>query len=216
MGSVRVSPSILAADFSQLAKELKRVESADLLHIDIMDGHFVPNITYGQMITECVKKHSSLPLDIHLMVDNPEDFIYEFAKLKPEYITVHYEACTHLYRILTLIKDLGCKAGVALNPHTPASVLEHVLEVTDLVLVMTVNPGFGGQQFIPGMIEKVKQVKHLINNRSIDIQVDGGVSTGNVSALRSAGVDIFVAGSSIFRSNEPDKAIAKLRELSSQ
>ncbi|MCK9525930.1 MAG: ribulose-phosphate 3-epimerase, partial [Limnochordia bacterium] len=177
---MRISPSILAADLSNLRGELERVRNADLLHIDVMDGNFVPNISFGLPVINAVKRSSSIPLDIHLMIDKPQRYLEDFAATKPEILTVHYEAVTHLQRTLRQIKDLGIKAGVSLNPHTPLGGLQYILADLDLILIMTVNPGFGGQSFIPAMVEKIRDCKALIGKAPIELQVDGGVSLENL------------------------------------
>ncbi len=209
--AVSVCPSILAADFSQLGRELERVKTADFIHIDIMDGHFVPNISFGPMIASLVAKISPIPLDVHLMVTDPELYFPEICKLRPTYITVHYEACTHLQRTLTLIHQAGCKTGVALNPATPVAHLEHILPDIDMVLIMTVNPGFGGQKFIPHMIDKIRALRMLIGKRNIRIQVDGGITIETVSQVVMAGADTLVAGSAIFNSNDAKVYMERLK-----
>lgn len=207
----RISPSILSADFSNLREELAKVSNADLVHFDVMDGRFVPNISFGLPVIEAVRRCTNLPLDVHLMVDHPDHLIEAFAASKPEFITVHYEAVVHLQRTLRRIRELGCKAGVALNPHTPPDVLRYVLDDLDLILVMTVNPGFGGQRFIPAMLEKIKHCRELIGEAPIELQVDGGVSLGNISILAAAGATNFVAGSAIFGAENPAEYIDRMR-----
>lgn len=207
----RISASILAADFGNLQTELAKVENTDLLHVDVMDGNFVPNISFGFPVIEAVCRYSKKPLDIHLMIERPERYLEQFAAYKPEFITVHYEAVTHLQRTLRHIKDLGVKAGVSLNPHTPLQGLEYVLSDLDLILIMTVNPGYGGQSFIPAMLDKIRHCRTQIGERSIELQVDGGVSLENVANLAKAGANNFVAGSAIFKAEDPADYISKMR-----
>ena len=209
----RISASILAADFSDLKSELAKVQNTDLLHIDVMDGNFVPNISFGFPIIHAVARCSKRPLDIHLMIEKPERYLKEFAAVKPEYITVHYEAVIHLQRTLRQIKELGVKAGVSLNPHTPLHGLEYVLDDLDLILIMTVNPGYGGQSFIPSMFEKIRHCRAMIGERPIELQVDGGVTLETIPALARAGATNFVAGSAIFQSNNPKDYIQKMRTV---
>lgn len=211
MANVKVCPSVLAADFSRLGQELERVKTADLIHIDVMDGHYVPNISFGMPIAKAIKRTTNIPLDVHLMITEPEKFIPEFATLMPQYITVHYETCTHLHRTVWQIKELGIKAGISLNPHTPVDSLLHVIDDIDLLLIMSVNPGFGGQSFIPQMFEKIRLAQRLIGHRAIELQVDGGVSVDNVGAVVQAGATMIVAGSAIFQSENAEAYINKLR-----
>ncbi|WP_438317480.1 ribulose-phosphate 3-epimerase [Sporosarcina sp. FA9] len=210
---IKIAPSILAADFSKLAEEVREVEAAgaELIHIDVMDGHFVPNITMGAIVVEALRPVTKLPLDVHLMIDNPDAFIEQFAKAGADYITVHVEACRHLHRTLQFIKSTGVKSGVVLNPHTPIETILHVLEEVDLVLFMTVNPGFGGQKFIYSVLPKVKQLSDIIKERnlSIEIEIDGGINEETIIPCVEAGATIFVAGSAIY--NESDRAAALKR-----
>jgi len=212
-----LAPSLLAADFLRLESEIKMINEseADWLHIDIMDGRFVPNISYGMMIVDQVSKIIEKPLDVHLMIEEPEKYTEDFAKSGAEVITVHYEACRHLHRNIQQIKDLGVKAGVALNPHTPVSFLEHVIADLDLVLIMSVNPGFGGQKFIYESIYKIKEVKELIAQRNSDavIEVDGGVGLHNAKKIMEAGADVLVAGSAVFGSEDPLKTISQIKSI---
>jgi len=200
-----VAPSILSADFGNLSNEIKAICEAgcDLIHIDVMDGHFVPNLTIGPVVVESVSKAATKPLDIHLMVQNNTFFVDLFAPLKPEYITFHIEEEKHPHRLIQKIKSFGIKAGVVLNPNTNPIVLEYILEDLDMVLLMSVNPGFGGQKFIPNVIKKTKQLKKMINeiNPSCLIEVDGGVNDKNIHELKDAGVDVVVAGSYVFKNN---------------
>lgn len=213
---IQLAPSILSADFSRLLEDVKRVEAAgcDLLHIDVMDGHFVPNITLGPLIVESLKGKTNLPFDVHLMIDNPDQYIPAFVQAGAAIISVHSEACIHLHRTLQLIKQQGAKACVALNPATPVEVLENVLEELDMVLIMTVNPGFGGQAFIEGMLPKIKKLKSMIDKKglTIDIQVDGGIKPDNIHLVTQAGANIIVAGSAIFNSNNITETVALMRK----
>ena len=206
----KISPSILSADFSRLGEELKRVEDAgaDWIHIDVMDGHFVPNITVGPFILEAVRRVTSLPLDVHLMIENPEAYIDGFADAGADIITFHIEAAVHAHRLAEKIRSRGIKAGVALNPATHQNAIEYILNEVDMVLIMTVNPGFGGQKFIESMIPKIAAV----SGRGADIQVDGGIGASNISKVTEAGTNIIVAGSSVFCSGDPAKAVRELRE----
>ncbi len=210
-----IAPSILSADFSILGQEIKDVEEAgaDWVHIDVMDGHFVPNITYGPIIVEASKKSTSMLLDVHLMIDRPDLMIPEFIKAGADLISVHAEACTHLNRTVNMIKDEGVKAGVALNPATPLSSIEWVLEDLDFVLIMSVNPGFGGQKFIKNTLDKIKTLKKMIMdvNPSTLIQIDGGVNKNTIEEISLAGVDSFVAGSAIFGSDNYKETINDFR-----
>jgi ribulose-phosphate 3-epimerase len=209
-----IAPSILSADFANLAKEVAEVEKggADWIHVDVMDGHFVPNLTIGPVVVEALKKCTKLPLDCHLMVDRPEDWIEPFAKAGAAYITIHAEAAPHLHRQLARIRELGCKAGVSINPGTPLAAIEEVLDMLDLVLIMSVNPGFGGQKFIPNALSKIERLVEARGSRGFLIEVDGGVNTQTMGELRRAGTDVFVAGSAIFGAKNCAKAIADLRK----
>ncbi|VFQ47191.1 ribulose-phosphate 3-epimerase [Desulfoluna butyratoxydans] len=211
-----IAPSILSADFSKLGDEIKAVEAAGAgwIHIDVMDGHFVPNLTYGPIIVEASKKVTDLPLDVHLMIEKPDLLIPDFVKAGADWISVHAEACTHLNRSIQLIKSLGAKAGVALNPATPVSAIEWVLDELDFVLVMSVNPGFGGQSFIENSLDKVRKIKKMIKDRGLStlIQIDGGVNKKTVRAIAEAGVDSFVAGSAIFGSESYEETISFLKK----
>ncbi len=212
---MQVAPSILSADFGKLADEVKAIcdGGCDLVHVDVMDGHFVPNLTIGPVVVEAVAKASSKPLDIHLMVQNNSFFVDLFAPFKPEYITFHIEEEKHPHRLIQKIKSLGIKAGVVLNPHTPPQAVWYLLEDLDMVLLMSVNPGFGGQKFIPSVIKKAKELKKLIEkeNPNCLIEVDGGVNDKNISQLKDAGVDVVVAGSYVYGSDDYKKAIDSLK-----
>lgn len=212
-----LAPSILAADFGNLQRDIEMVNrsEADWFHIDIMDGVFVPNISYGMPVLEAIKKHAQKPLDVHLMIIDPDRYISTFKKLGSDILTVHYEACTHLHRTIQAIKSEKMKAGVALNPHTPVSVLEDIIQDIDVVLLMSVNPGFGGQSFIENTYKKIKQVKELIIQKNVKtlIEVDGGVNAKNVVELTKTGADVLVAGSFVFNSENPMKTIQDMKKI---
>ncbi len=210
-----IAPSILSADFSRLGDEIRAVEKAgaDWIHIDVMDGHFVPNITIGPMITEAANRVTDLPLDVHLMIEQPDRYIPDFAEAGADYISVHAEACTHLNRTIALIRDTGAKPGVALNPATPVESLEWVLDALDFVLIMSVNPGFGGQSFIFNSLDRIRQLRQMIDKKGLStiIQVDGGVNASTIGDISAAGTDSFVAGSAIFGSSDYKATIEALR-----
>jgi len=210
---IKIAPSILSADFAALGADIARVESAgaDQLHVDVMDGRFVPNITIGPPVVAAVRKRTRLPLDVHLMIVEPERYISEFVAAGADMVTIHLEACTHLQRTLAQIRELGAKAGVALNPSTPASALEYVLDDLDLVLVMSVNPGFGGQSFIPSAHRKIREVRALLGARPADVSVDGGVKAGLAKSLAEDGASVLVAGSAIFGAADPGEALRAIR-----
>ncbi|ARK31046.1 ribulose-phosphate 3-epimerase [Halalkalibacter krulwichiae] len=212
---IKIAPSILSADFSKLGEDIKDVElgGADYIHVDVMDGHFVPNITIGPLVVEAIRPITTLPLDVHLMIENPDTYIPQFAKAGADIISVHVEACRHLHRTIHLIKDEGVKAGVVLNPATPVEVLEPIIDDVDLVLLMTVNPGFGGQRFIKSVLPKIKQVATLVKERglSVEIEVDGGVNNETAKQCIEAGANVLVAGSAIYGKNDRAEAIAAIR-----
>lgn len=212
-----LAPSILAANFANLEKEIRKVEMAgvDLIHCDVMDGKFVPNITFGPIVINAVKKITRLPLDVHLMIEKPDDFLDDFIKAGASYLTVHQESVVHLHRTITRIKDLGAKAGVSINPSTPVNSLCEILEFVDLVLVMSVNPGFGGQKFIESSLKKIRDLKSIReeNNYNYLIEVDGGVDTNTITKLKNAGVDVFVAGSAIFSKDNVTAAALELKNM---
>jgi ribulose-phosphate 3-epimerase len=212
-----IAPSILSADFSKLGDEIRSVEKAgaDWIHVDVMDGHFVPNITIGPLIVEAARRATSLPIDVHLMIEHPDRYIQDFAKAGANLISVQVEACIHLNRTVRMIKASDLRAGVVLNPATPLSAFEWVLEDVDFVMIMSVNPGFGGQKFIPNSLDKIRALRKMIQDRGLStlIEIDGGVNEKNIENISDAGVDVFVAGSAIFKSPDYEKTISKFREL---
>jgi ribulose-phosphate 3-epimerase len=212
----KIAPSILSADFANLANEIRDVEKggADYIHVDVMDGHFVPNITIGPLIVEAIRPVTKLPLDVHLMIENPDRYIEEFVKAGADIITVHQEACVHLHRTIMMIKEQGVKAGVVLNPATPVSLIEEMLPEVDMVLLMTVNPGFGGQRFIPSVLKKVEELSKLREALELDfeIEIDGGVNIETAGLCTDAGADVLVAGSAVYNQEDRAAAIAAIRE----
>ena len=211
----KIAPSLLSADFSRLGDEVRAVAAAgaDYIHVDVMDGHFVPNITIGPLVVEAVRKVTNLPLDVHLMIENPDLYVPEFAKAGADIIVVHAEASHHLHRTVQLIKSLGKKAGVSLNPATSLQCLEYILEELDLVLLMTVNPGFGGQSFIEACLPKIHALRAMLDKRGLEaeLEVDGGVKTSNIDRISHAGADVFVAGSAVFGSSDYAATISELK-----
>ncbi len=212
-----IAPSVLSADFSRIEQQVKMITEAgaDLLHLDVMDGHFVPNITFGPKMVADIRKLTNLPLDVHLMISEPEKYVNEFAKAGADWISVHYEASDHLNRLVQQVKDAGAKAGVVVNPATNVNVLEEILPYADFILLMSVNPGFGGQKFIESSTEKAKKLSAMIQSSGSKayIEMDGGIGTGNIKMLSDAGVNVFVAGNSVFGSKDPAGTIAEMKKL---
>lgn len=214
---VLIAPSILSADFARLGEVLSALEGqgADWVHVDVMDGMFVPNLTIGPPVIQALRKHSPLPFDVHLMIEQPDRYLTHFKEAGADVITVHAEACTHLHRTLTAIRELGCRAGVSLNPATPVSAIEEVLDELDLVLVMSVNPGFGGQKFIPNALRKIEKIRKMLGDRPVHLEVDGGVTAKNAQAVISAGANVLVAGSAVFNTPDVAEAIRAIRGVAS-
>ncbi|HWL13755.1 MAG TPA: ribulose-phosphate 3-epimerase [Ureibacillus sp.] len=212
---IKIAPSILSADYAKLGQEVKEVEAAgaELIHIDVMDGHFVPNITMGAIVVEALRPVTQLPLDVHLMIENPDNYIEQFAKAGADYISVHVETCRHLHRTIQLIRSLDVKAGVVLNPHTPIESIQHILEDIDFVLFMTVNPGFGGQKFISSVVPKIEALSKIIKERglNIEIEVDGGITAETIGECAKAGATMFVAGSAIYNKEDRAKALQEIK-----
>ena len=214
---MKLAPSILSADFANLLDDVKKIDrgGADYIHIDVMDGHFVPNISFGAPVMKCLNGKTSLPYDVHLMIENPDDYIADFVTPQTEFITVHQEACRHLHRTIQNIKSHGIKAGVSINPATPVSTLSCVLGDVDLILIMSVNPGFGGQKFIESTVSKVRELAELkrANGYKFEIEIDGGVTLDNIEMLAEAGVEIAVAGSAVFKAESPEEAAAAFKKF---
>jgi len=212
----RIAPSILSADFGILKDEVQAVEAAgaDYIHIDVMDGHFVPNITIGPVVVEAVRKITKLPLDVHLMIENPDRYVPDFAKAGADFLAVHFETCPHLNRTITLIREHSVKPAVVINPSTPVSLLDQILDEVNMALIMSVNPGFGGQKFIPGSVKKIQALKQMISEKKlkVDIEVDGGITPDNVALVCKAGADVVVAGSAVFHTKDYRKTIARFRK----
>jgi ribulose-phosphate 3-epimerase len=211
----KLAPSILSADFSRLGEQILEISKAgiDYIHIDVMDGHFVPNITIGPLVVDSIKKLTSVPLDVHLMVEHPMDYIKQFAEAGADIITIHVEAERHIYRAIDMVHNLSCKIGISLNPSTSLDTLDEILHVIDMVLIMSVNPGFGGQKFITGSLDKIKRLRQILDNRKIkaEIEVDGGITAENVKSIVKAGADVIVAGYAIFSKQDITEAIKEIK-----
>lgn len=216
--SVKIAPSLLSADFSRLGADIEMVEKggAEVIHYDVMDGHFVPNLTIGPLVLKDIRKCTKLPIDVHLMIENPDQYIPDFAKAGADWISVHVETCPHLHRTIQLIKELDKKAGVVLNPHTPLSAIDEILPEVDFVLIMSVNPGFGGQKLIPSCIDKIAKLKATLKERNLEhifIEIDGGVKLDNLKTVIDAGTEVVVSGSGIFNTEDPINTIQQMKQV---
>lgn len=216
--SIKIAPSLLSADFSRLGSDIEMVEKggAEVIHYDVMDGHFVPNLTIGPLVLKDIRKCTKLPIDVHLMIENPDQYIPDFAKAGADWISVHVETCPHLHRTIQLIKELGKKAGVVLNPHTPLSSIDEILPDVDFVLIMSVNPGFGGQKLIPSCIDKIAKLKATLKERNLEhifIEIDGGVKLDNLKSVIDAGTEVVVSGSGIFNTKDPIATIQQMKQV---
>jgi ribulose-phosphate 3-epimerase len=214
MRPIKIAPSILSMDFGRLAEEVKAISTADYVHVDVMDGHFVPNLTIGPIVVEAVKRATTLPLDVHLMIEDADRWVAAYAKAGADIIGVHVEACPHLHRTIGQIRELGKKPCVVLNPHTPIEAVQWILRDVSQVLIMSVNPGFGGQSFIPSALEKIRDLRRLLDERGwdVDIEVDGGIKTDNIAEVAAAGANVFVSGSGVFGTKDYAATIAELRK----
>ena len=215
---IKIAPSILSADFSKLGEDIQLVENggADIIHYDVMDGHFVPNMTIGPLVLKDIRNVTKLPIDVHLMIENPDEYIPAFASAGADMISVHQETCRHLHRTIQLIKEQGCKAGVVLNPHTPLNTLDEILPDLDFVLIMSVNPGFGGQKLIPETLSKISRLKEILSTRKLDhvqVEIDGGVKIDNIKEVIDAGADIIVSGSGIYGVDDPQDMIQRMKNI---
>lgn len=216
--SVKIAPSLLSADFSRLGEDIQMVEKggAEVIHYDVMDGHFVPNLTIGPLVLKDIRKCTTLPIDVHLMIENPDQYIPDFAKAGADWISVHVETCPHLHRTIQLIKELGKKAGVVLNPHTPLSSIDEILPEVDFVLIMSVNPGFGGQKLIPSSLTKIAKLKSILKERNLEhifIEIDGGVKLDNLKEVIEAGTEVVVSGSGVFNTIDPIATIQQMKQI---
>ena len=212
---IKIAPSILSADFSRLGEEIELLDKsgADIIHIDVMDGHFVPNITFGMPVVKAIRKYTKLPFDVHLMIENPSMYVKDFIDAGADIITVHYESDRHIDRTINLIKENGCKAGIVINPGTAVEAIKHLIPIVDMILIMSVNPGFGGQKFIEYSVEKIKEVRTIADevNKDLMIEVDGGITTDNIKKVVAAGADVIVAGSAVFNGGKVKENIAALK-----
>ena len=212
---IKIAPSILSADFSRLGEEIELLDKsgADIIHIDVMDGHFVPNLTFGMPVVKAIRKYTKLPFDVHLMIENPAMYVKDFIDAGADIITIHYESDRHIDRTINLIKENGCKAGIVINPGTSVEVIKHLIPIVDMILIMSVNPGFGGQKFIEYSVDKIKEVRAIADkvNKDLMIEVDGGITTDNIGKVVAAGADVLVAGSAVFNGGKVKENIAALK-----